>query len=209
MTYGSAGDLYWVATGFIDSLRYTNFYPYLKNPVPDQDAVKGELFTYSIPDSTFFDDDGNNTLTFQALIANGTPLPGWLSFDSITGTFSGIPDSIQTLIIKVSATDTAGASASTNFRIFVGPPTAIDLRNNPGANVRIFPNPTAGILNVSTDRSAGETATVDVRNLVGEVLQKSAFVSNITLDLSGMPKGLYILRLQIGDEIIIRKVCVN
>ncbi|MBU1011084.1 MAG: hypothetical protein KKD74_13195 [Bacteroidetes bacterium] len=31
MTYGSNKDLYWVSTGFIDSLKYTNYTPYLSS----------------------------------------------------------------------------------------------------------------------------------------------------------------------------------
>jgi len=206
MTYGSGGDLYWVSTGFIDSLRYTNFYPYLKNPLPDQTATIGVLFDYMIPDSTFFDDDGNNTLTFHAVIANGDPLPGWLAFDTITGTFTGTPETVQTLIIRVSAIDTAGASAFTNFKITVTPPVSTDRQNGKQQGVIVFPNPSSGILNVSTDPNQGKTVIAELRNLLGEIVLQTAFTDDTTLDLAGMPCGLYILRLQVDEEVFIRKV---
>jgi hypothetical protein len=79
MTYVSNKDIYWVGSGFIDSLKYTNFIPYVLNLIPDQTAIKGELFTFTIPDTTFVDDDGNNTLTYHAKLTNGSPLPAWLS----------------------------------------------------------------------------------------------------------------------------------
>ncbi len=35
MTFGSNKDLYWVGTDFIDSLKLTNYIPYVKNPIPE------------------------------------------------------------------------------------------------------------------------------------------------------------------------------
>lgn len=118
---------YWVKVDqLIDSLKYTNFAPYVKNSIPDQTVTVGQSFNYTISDSTFFDDDGNNTLTYGAKLANGNPLPAWLTFDTITRTFDGIPTIVQTLLIKVTATDTAGATASARFKIKINPLTAIN-----------------------------------------------------------------------------------
>jgi hypothetical protein len=209
MTYGSNKDLYWVSTSFIDSLRYTNFIPYVKNLIPDQTASVGKWFNFTIPDSTFMDDDGNNTLTYHAKLGNGNPLPGWLTFDSITGTFTGTPVAIENLNIKVTATDTAGASASTPIKIRVILETYIDPGNRQRESFKIFPNPTSGILNVSLDSFADEMAIVEISNLVGERLLKKRFKNGITLNLADNLKGLYILKLQIANEIIVRKVVIK
>jgi hypothetical protein len=75
---------YWVKIdNIIDSLRYTNFVPYLNYQIPDQSMDSSQVFNYTFPDSTFIDDDGNNTLTYSATLYNGNPLPVWLSFDSV------------------------------------------------------------------------------------------------------------------------------
>ncbi len=39
--------------------------------------------------NTFSDVDVGDTLTYSATLADGTPLPSWLSFDAATQTFSG------------------------------------------------------------------------------------------------------------------------
>ena len=208
MTYGRNNDLYWVSTSFIDSLKYTNFRPYVKNPIPDQEAIKGELFAFTIPDSTFIDDDGNNTLTYVAKLINGNPLPSWLTFDTITATFSGIPPIIQTLNIKVTATDTAGASASTNLKISVTPHTSTDQINGQREGIRIFPNPTNGIINISLDAFTGKTAVVELYNPAGKIILTKKFKKDTILDLTANPKGLYIIKLLIDDEVILRKVYV-
>jgi hypothetical protein len=202
--------VYWVRIdSLMDSLMHTNFVPYVKNPIPDQTAIKGELFTFTIPDSTFIDDDGNNTLTYHAKLTNGSPLPAWLTFDTIAGTFAGTPAIIETLNIRVTATDTDGASASTTLKITVNEPTSIDQINEQREGVMIFPNPTSGLINVSLDAFSGNTAIVEISNLMGEILLKNTFKNGITINLSDKPKGMYIVKFQIDNEIIFRKVYVK
>jgi hypothetical protein len=209
MTYVSNNDIYWVGSNFIDSLRYTNFVPYVLNLIPDQTAIKGELFTFTIPDSTFIDDDGNNTLTYRAKLTNGYPLPTWLAFDTIAATFSGIPPIIQTLNIKVTATDTAGASASTNFKITVNNPVSIDQIIGQHDAIKIFPNPTSGLINISLKSLPGETAIAEVYNLQGKVIRTNTFKKSIHMDMTDSPKGIYILKLLIDNEITVSKICIQ
>jgi len=66
---------YWVKIdNIIDSLRNTNFVPYLNQAIPNQSVDSSQSFNYTFPDSTFIDDDGNNTLTYSATLTNGNPL---------------------------------------------------------------------------------------------------------------------------------------
>jgi hypothetical protein len=129
----AAADIYWIRIDeLIDSLMYTNFIPYIRNPIPDQNAFIGQNFNFTIPDSTFFDDDGNNTLTYSAILTNGDPLPSWLDFDTLTATFSGTPVIGENLNITVTAADTAGAYASTPCKIMVANPAGIDHEKDQG-----------------------------------------------------------------------------
>jgi hypothetical protein len=209
MTYVSNNDIYWVGTGFIDSLKYTNFLPYVKKPIPDQTAIKGELFDFTIPDSTFIDDDGNNTLTYHAKLTNGNPLPAWLTFDTIAGTFAGTPSIIETLNIRVTVTDTAGASASTNFKIMVNNPVSINQINGKREGVMIFPNPTSGLINISFDVFSGKSAIAEIRNPEGKIILIKSFENKMSIDLTGNPRGIYIIKLLNDREMIVRKVALN
>ncbi|MFZ4522555.1 MAG: putative Ig domain-containing protein [Bacteroidales bacterium] len=209
MTYGRNNDLYWVSTGFIDSLKYTNYFPYVKHTIPNQMAIKGELFTYTIPDSTFFDDDGTGNLTYHAKLTSGSPLPAWLTFDTISGTFAGTPSAIETLNIKVTATDTAGAPASTTFKIMVKNPVFIEQTNMQNNGVRIFPNPTTGYLNIFLEALVEKPAMVEIRDPEGKVILKEPFENKMGVDLTGKPGGIYILKLLTGHEVFIRKVVLN
>ena len=208
MTYGRNNDLWWVSTGFIDSLRYTNFLPYVKNTIPNQTAIKGQWYSYTVPDSTFIDDDGNSTLTFVATLANGSPLPDWLSFDTISGTFSGIPPVIEVLNLRITATDTAGAFASTTMKITVNTDVSTD-RTTEHDGVRIFPNPTSGIIYIVSDDFPGKTTNIEIRNLAGKTVYKNTFTNNTCIDLTGKPRGLYILKLYNEKGVICRKICIE
>jgi hypothetical protein len=207
MTFVSNNDVYWVGSGFIDSLKHTNFIPYVKNLIPDQNGHAEQFYIFTIPDSTFMDDDGNNTLTYTATLVNGNPLPSWLTLDDSTATFSGTPADAQMLNIKVTATDTAGASVSTTFKLTIAESTAIDqLEEQPA---RVFPNPTSGVVNISLASLPLTTALAEIYNLQGKVIRKETFRKNTRIDMSDCPKGIYFLRLLVDNEITVSKIIVQ
>ncbi|OUL32945.1 hypothetical protein BV372_18020, partial [Nostoc sp. T09] len=95
--------------------------PTLNNAIADQTALKDTTFTFTLPGNTFTDVDAGDSLTYSTTLENGNPLPGWLTFDSATQTFTGTPanGNIGSLNVKVIATDKAGASASDIFTLTV------------------------------------------------------------------------------------------
>ena len=206
MTYVSNNDIYWVSSGFIDSLRFTNFIPYVRNPIPDQTAYIGQQFSFTIPDTTFMDDDGNNTLTYSAILIDGNPLPSWLAFDTIAGNFSGIPVVAETLEINLTATDTAGVSVETTFKIISDSVIGINERIKQKFN--IYPNPTRGIIHVSLDSLSTNSALIEIYDLGGKIIQTHEFKKDISVDLSGNVPGIYFLKLHIDNEVDIRNICL-
>jgi hypothetical protein len=139
-------NIYWVRIdNLIDSLRHTNFIPYMKNQISDQTDTVGQVLNYTFSDSTFIDDDGNNTLTYSATLSTGSALPSWINFNSATRTFTFIPTAIGSTVLKVIATDTANASASCTFTLNVVDHTSI--RESNGQIIKDyklfqnFPNP--------------------------------------------------------------------
>ncbi|MBK6963025.1 MAG: T9SS type A sorting domain-containing protein [Bacteroidales bacterium] len=207
LTYVSDNDIYWVSSDFIDSLRYTNFLPYVKYPIPDQTGIVGETFSYTISDSTFMDDDGINTLSYNAILSDGNPLPSWLPFDSLSATFSGIPPEAGILEIRVTALDTAGAGVSTTFKIRVNLPTGSDKFTVPG--ISIFPNPSNGIINIDLNTLSGKTAIAEICNPEGKTIHKDTFESFTRIDMTNDPKGIYILKLIIENEVTVCKIIIQ
>ena len=103
----------------ISSLRFTNFIPWIKSPIPNKSFIKGSFIQFQIPENSFIDDDGNNTLHYSATLNNANRLPVWLKFDPETRIFSGRATEAGEFNIKVTATDNANASVTCVFIIKV------------------------------------------------------------------------------------------
>ncbi|MDZ8104290.1 MAG: Ig-like domain-containing protein [Nostoc sp. DedQUE12a] len=121
---------YTISDGSLTSTATVNFTingvndaPILANAIADQTTLEDGFFSFTIPANTFADADAGDTLTYSATLANGNPLPSWLSFDANTRTFSGTPDDPDngTISIKVTATDTSNASVDDTFNLTVTP----------------------------------------------------------------------------------------
>jgi hypothetical protein len=112
--------VYWVRVdGLIDSLKHTNIPPYAKNKIKSLTGIIGQSYNFTIPDDTFFDEDGDNSFTYAAVQIDGSPLPAWLNFDALTKTFSGTPTEVAELRILVTATDTGNGSGIAAFKLSI------------------------------------------------------------------------------------------
>jgi len=90
-------------------------------PIADQQTNEDAPFSFTVPANTFTDIDNGDTLIYSATLADGATLPGWLTFDAASGTFSGIPSNgdVGNLNVQVTVTDTGGLSASSAFNLNV------------------------------------------------------------------------------------------
>lgn len=109
-----------VSSVFDLEIANTNDAPLVAHSIGDQNAPAGANWTFVVPSNTFLDDDGD-ALTLSASLPDGQPLPGWLSFDPLTGSFSGTPATTGALTVRVNAVDGAGSSVSTTFNLAVTP----------------------------------------------------------------------------------------
>ncbi|MGX7835505.1 putative Ig domain-containing protein, partial [Campylobacter fetus subsp. venerealis] len=55
--------------------------PMVANPIPNQNATEGGMFSFQFASNTFSDIDVGDVLTYSAEQTGGDPLPVWLSFD--------------------------------------------------------------------------------------------------------------------------------
>jgi VCBS repeat-containing protein len=106
--------LSWTVTG-------TNEAPAVLAPVADQSFNEDTSWSYTLPAGTFGDVD-SLTLTYSAALADGAALPGWLTFDAATRTFSGNPPANfnGAFDLKVTASDGL-AAASDTFKLVIAP----------------------------------------------------------------------------------------
>ena len=94
--------------------------PTAGKPLAAQSVHEKEKLTYTLAEDAFHTANQDDKLTYSARLADGKPLPGWLSFNPQTRTFSGTPsnDDVGMLNVEISAKG-KGGSANQRFTLNV------------------------------------------------------------------------------------------
>ena len=179
-------------SSFTIDVANVNDAPVVASALVDQAATEDQAFSFQIPADSFKDIDAGDTLTYSATMVDGSSLPGWLSFDVATQTFSGIPgnDNVGAVSVQVAVTDLAGATANSVFDITIANindapvvTTAIpDLTTRAGAAFS-WQVP----VNTFTDVDAGDCLTLGVTLVNGDPLPAWLVFDAATQTFSGIP----------------------
>lgn len=131
------------SANFVFATSPTNQAPALATPLLDQNATENTPFSYVVPATSFTDPD-NDSLSYTVTLADGSALPGWLSFNATNLTFTGTPTSTASgnYNVMVKAMDPAGASVSDSFALTVADAPANTIT---GTNNAETLNGTAGV----------------------------------------------------------------
>ncbi len=84
-------------------------------------------------------------------------------------------------------------------------PTSLNDRETARLQLNIFPNPTAGELNVAFELAAPAAVTIDLMDATGRQIQRlyqgrlGSGVQRLPLNAGGQPAGLYFLRINDGS----------
>ncbi|MEQ1731742.1 MAG: putative Ig domain-containing protein, partial [Vicinamibacterales bacterium] len=97
---------------------FINTPPAVANGIDDQATDEDALFEFSVPNNAFADADAG---VGDVLFYSSNEALDWLTFNPLTGEFSGTPDDsdIGTTSITVTATDLFGAQVSDTFDLTV------------------------------------------------------------------------------------------
>lgn len=87
--------------------------PFISNGIPNQHAVAGKSFSYTIPSNAFKD------LETKSLRYSATGLPSGITFESNTRIVKGTPSSTGKFDITITAADALGLSASETFSLTI------------------------------------------------------------------------------------------
>jgi len=80
-----------------------------------------------------------------------------------------------------------------------------DIEENTDKNIDVYPNPTNGMLNIEGQG----TMHISVSNLMGQKLMEAEAEGNTTLDLSRFESGMYLVRIEYADGVMVQKVNVR
>lgn len=114
--YSDVG-IFWVRIDkLIDSLKNTNNVPYLQKKLENVIGFVNRKVDFTIPEDAFLDDDGETTFSYSAALNTGQPLPGWLTFDKLTGKLYGSPSEPAEYTLLITAADKENAKG---FGVFM------------------------------------------------------------------------------------------
>jgi Ca2+-binding RTX toxin-like protein len=168
-----------------------NFSPEVVGDLGTQSVIEGEQFSLTVPADHFVDVDPNDTLAFSARLANGDPLPVWLTFNATTRTLSGTvpPATVNNLQIEFVATDTAGNHVESGFTISLldSQNVAPTLANPIGNTVSIQDVQFAYTIPIDTFADVGDTLTYKAALTNGDSLPTWLTFNAANRTFSGTP----------------------
>ena len=177
-------------------------------------GVKVNKFEHVAPDYRMFD--------LQAMDSTRSPI-GW-EWKSLDASFIyHVQDSLAFFvqdkvgnIHKLVFTDFGG---STTGRIVLNKEmisaAGIDETGKSNLNAAIYPNPVNGTMNLVINPGTSKTAVVTMHDMSGRTVSANEYnlpvevLSTLRIPVSDVPSGIYIVRIQLGANVISRKVIVN
>jgi len=91
--------------------------------------------------------------------------------------------------------------------------TEIDNFISKDLNYRVYPNPTHGIVYISGKSQLAENISVKILSTTGQLVYTKNFTTfvesfKVSVDLSSIQKGLYFIKITVGDKSEVKKVMV-
>jgi len=149
------------------------------------------------------------TIQFNATVANATAV-SWVFSNGGIATGASTVQTFGTngpaSAVATATNDCGSANATLNFSVGLG--------DNLLSSMRVFPNPTSGLVRVEFPMPTAGTAEVRVLSLTGAQLswtkgQFNAGTSILDLDLRGLASGIYLLEVQTEDSIGVQRVMIE
>ncbi len=191
---------------FTITVANVNDAPILQNELIDQETYTEELFTYTFAENSFNDVDAGDILVYSVSLADGSPIPTWLSFNSNTKTFEGTPTVANNYDIKITAYDTSFANVSDVFSLNVL--QSISINDVDSNNIKIYPNPTSDFLYISLNKGFSNIQVIDVAGKMIKNIQVNDS-NNLEINVSNINSGIYFVKFINDNEIILKKIIIQ
>lgn len=198
--------------------------------VTNQTYVPGIPFTQKITQFSFYyqyKPFGNDTADCRVLLVNQrTPVAGGrFKTNTPTGTSGWQQATINLTYVNGLTPDTlwvlmSSSSLDKNPKAgsilwiddaSVTLPTGINQLLNGEEEIEIFPNPSNGVFSVHSLAANNEEQFIEVYNMLGEKIYST--IGNkqktYTIDISNSPKGIYYVKLHMGEKINTKKIVVQ
>jgi hypothetical protein len=141
----------------------------------------------------------------EALASLGTTVTGtWQSINVPMSAFAALPNKTKITQLLIDPASPISLYID-NFYFYKGQPLGVSSFVKP--TVTIYPNPSKGTLNISSDIQIN---SIIIYNTLGQVvLTKSLTPNETSIDVSSLSKGVYVLSTQIENEIVRKQFIKN
>lgn len=102
---------------------------------------------------------------------------------------------------RLRQTDEDGTSTTSSVEV-------VELKGNPELDLRVFPNPTSGVLYISTSCQEAGPMEVSVLDDQGRMVKVMFYESGTAVDLADLANGTYIVHVRCGADLIAERVQV-
>lgn len=158
-----------------------------------------------------FEDPDGDLMELALFEETSLSLPSWVYLaDDTLWIQPGIED-LGCYRFVVTATDVYGAVASETFELcVVDSVVGVPLSDNPLIGVHMYPNPSAGLVNLDLSGVVYDTE-VWVMDIGGRLVTKGKyqFTDKIQIDMSEAVSGMYFIHLNLDGQLITKKLIVD
>ena len=134
-----------------------------------------------------------------------------------------VPGTGSTMVVSTNPATISGLSAGTTYDFYVralcgggdtsalsttvtGSTSTDGIENVLNSHVKVYPNPTTGLVMIEVDNFEGKT-TIELISITGEVVTTTSIASKTgSLDITDLPSGLYTLKMINGDQVMYSKL---
>ncbi len=167
--------------------------PYISDPIPAITADKYSPEKVLDLSTVFVDEDPGSVISYAVTSnTNNQVVKASISGSVLTLTFSNQNVGVSEITITASSN---GKIVQAKFSVEVQIPTAIDDVND-SPMVKIYPNPTQGMVNINFGTVPEYGSSITVYNATGKMISRMLATQSIeNLDLKGNSPGLYIITI--------------
>ncbi|MEA3478315.1 MAG: PKD domain-containing protein, partial [Bacteroidota bacterium] len=191
------------------------------NEYGNDTLVKEEFITVGGPFAAFIADATNivagESVTFTDLSINSPTTWSWKFTGGSPGSFNGqVPPEITynnagNYAVKLTVSNDLGSDFENKIGYIQVGTIGIDEGTFDNDDVKVYPNPSSGIVNILFEEASSTIDQIKVVNAFGEeiyMLEPGQSGSQFEVDLSDQPNGVYFLNITIGDKVINEKVYI-
>jgi hypothetical protein len=146
------------------------------------------------PYSATLEAESDTPITWS--IGRSGGLPTGLFLDAATGVIDGLPSEVGVFDFTILATNTAGGSVSKDLSIVVELGMGIEELQVTSYELRVFPNPTDGVLQVTSDEL--QVTSIEIFDLMGkrhECTNARMHEGTIIINVESLPAGVYFVKI--------------